>query len=420
MKILYILTHYYPYIKGGAEISTSYIISEDAKNNTPIILTSRFQKKPWKHQGVSVFPYLYQCSIGNRRVIAAIRYGVSIVINPLRDYFIVKSFINKHKIDLVQITPSNYYQVPIILAAIKSHLPVVIDIRDYSLICPTHLSSKRCANNHYKKHGVHCLQDYQVKSPILQSLSMVMAWYESLIFKLYIKLAKDFINSSDNVILTAVSEYVKQQLIDNGYKSDKIYVVYNFIDPSLAVNIDKKRSKQIVYAGRLETSKGVWDIIHAVERLRDKSIKLVIAGTGSQLERIRAYIGSRPNLPITLVGKLNTHEVMQLYADSALVIAPSRWPEPFGRFIIESVLTNTPLISCNVGGIPEIIEHNKTGILVPPQSPTKLAQKIRQLLTDQQEYKRILRNMKSIRNKLEKNKILKTRKLIIQHIVPTY
>lgn len=74
-----------------------------------------------------------------------------------------------------------------------------------------------------------------------------------------------------------------------------------------------------------------------------------------------------------------------------IVICPSH-EEPFGRCVIEAMSCGKPVIASNVGGIPEIIEHEVCGILVPPKSPQRLAQCACALMEDQAKYRSIVNN----------------------------
>jgi glycosyltransferase involved in cell wall biosynthesis len=85
---------------------------------------------------------------------------------------------------------------------------------------------------------------------------------------------------------------------------------------------------------------------------------------------------------------------MSYYKHSKIIIAPSIWPEGFGRFVLDSIAFKIPLISTKAGGIKEGIKNRKTGLLVKPNNPVELSQAIEVLLTNKSLYQEIKNNLK--------------------------
>jgi len=73
------------------------------------------------------------------------------------------------------------------------------------------------------------------------------------------------------------------------------------------------------------------------------------------------------------------------------MVLPSRM-EPFGIVLIEAMACKAPVVATNVGGIPEIIQHEVTGILVEPENPGALSAAIRRVLTDADLRKELVEN----------------------------
>jgi len=74
-------------------------------------------------------------------------------------------------------------------------------------------------------------------------------------------------------------------------------------------------------------------------------------------------------------------DAMSVMKSSSLVVVPSRM-ESLPTTVKEAFFLNIPVVATNVGGIPELITNNETGILVPPNNPEKLANAINDLLVD--------------------------------------
>ena len=76
-------------------------------------------------------------------------------------------------------------------------------------------------------------------------------------------------------------------------------------------------------------------------------------------------------------------DAMRIIKSSSIVVVPSRM-ESLPTAVKEAFYLNVPVIGTDVGGIPELIKNNETGILVPPENPSKLAQAINELLSDKE------------------------------------
>ena len=73
-------------------------------------------------------------------------------------------------------------------------------------------------------------------------------------------------------------------------------------------------------------------------------------------------------------------DVSRLMSSMDIVLHTSTAPEPFGRVVVEGMLAGKPVIATNCGGVPEIIDDGKDGILVPPNDPGALSAAIADLL----------------------------------------
>src|SRR5262249_36480651 len=112
----------------------------------------------------------------------------------------------------------------------------------------------------------------------------------------------------------------------------------------------------------------------------DPSLRLVLAGDGpmrGELETLASSLAIRNQ--IEFLGAKGANDIVcRLLLDKKLVL-PSR-EELFGIVIIEAMSCKKPVVASSVGGIPEIIEHEKNGILVEPENPAALADGLRRVL----------------------------------------
>ena len=84
-------------------------------------------------------------------------------------------------------------------------------------------------------------------------------------------------------------------------------------------------------------------------------------------------------------------DAMRIIKSSSIVVVPSRM-ESLPTTVKEAFFLNVPVIGTNVGGIPELITNNETGILVPPENPRKLADAVNELLSDKEKAEKLATN----------------------------
>ncbi len=186
----------------------------------------------------------------------------------------------------------------------------------------------------------------------------------------------------DSVI--AVSNYDREKLIKAGLPVDKITLIYNGVSESkerreLPINIE---GVIIGTAVRLTKSKGVRYLIEAFSYLYNKhrEVNLVIIGDGEE-RNILEELTKRLNIEdrVFFLGALPNAKLY--FSNFHIFVLPSLI-EALPISILEAISQKVPVIATNVGGIPEIIENGKAGLLVPPQDSLALAQAIEKLLSD--------------------------------------
>lgn len=133
------------------------------------------------------------------------------------------------------------------------------------------------------------------------------------------------------------------------------------------------------FVGRIEPRKGVMDLVAAAPLIRDRvpGARIVVAG-GDPYDADAAYLAAvRASGEVEHFGWTENAPGLMRHLD--VLVAPSR-QDPFGTVLCEAMAVGTPVVATRVGGLPEVVDHGVTGLLVPPQDPAALADAVAHVL----------------------------------------
>jgi 2-deoxystreptamine N-acetyl-D-glucosaminyltransferase/2-deoxystreptamine glucosyltransferase len=139
---------------------------------------------------------------------------------------------------------------------------------------------------------------------------------------------------------------------------------------------------RVGYVGRLAPQKDVVSLVRAFPRLATPGASLVIVGDGPDrplVERAVADTGAADRVRLT--GFVPHDRVPDVLAALDVLVLPSRYEE-LGSVLVEGLRAGLPIVATAVGGIPEVVRHGVTGLLVPPGDPPALATAIDRVLTE--------------------------------------
>jgi glycosyltransferase involved in cell wall biosynthesis len=146
-----------------------------------------------------------------------------------------------------------------------------------------------------------------------------------------------------------------------------------------------KDAKLILFVGRLERRKGVDLLIEAARSflLADTSAHLVIAGKDVEGwgQATMANINGAISARIHFLGEVDDAERDKLLNRSYAMIFPSRY-ESFGLVPLEAFIHGIPVVATNAGAIPEVVVHDKCGLLFEPENFQSLAASVTRLLAE--------------------------------------
>jgi colanic acid/amylovoran biosynthesis glycosyltransferase len=141
---------------------------------------------------------------------------------------------------------------------------------------------------------------------------------------------------------------------------------------------------RLITVGRLHPVKGHDDLIRAVAGLHNQGLNVVLAilGDGPQrddLHRLANHLGIADR--VVFFGSVSEKEIKQQMATSHCFVGASHC-EPLGVVFMEAMAAGLPTIGTAAGGLQEIIDHERSGLLVPPKDVPALESAIRKLIAD--------------------------------------
>jgi len=149
----------------------------------------------------------------------------------------------------------------------------------------------------------------------------------------------------------------------------------------------RKIPGRILFVGRLEGMKGIDTLLDAFANLKTvtHNVHLRIVGDGSLKKTLsRQYTYLLESGRVTFVGFVPIPQVYQEFAQAQIFCGLSR-SEALGNVFLEAQAAGCAVVATDIGGIPDIVEHGRTGILVPPDHPESAAVAIETLLHDHEQ-----------------------------------
>ena len=220
------------------------------------------------------------------------------------------------------------------------------------------------------------------------------------------------INQSDTI--TSVSESLKKDTLQFFQIKKEIQVITNFIDNSEFIGkSDYQRNqfatpdeKILIHVSNLRPVKRVDEVLEIFKNVQKKiNCKLIIIGEGPDMEKVNQFLEEHPDLinRVRLLGKVNDlYKILQL---SDVFLLPSE-QESFGLAALEAMAAETPVISSNAGGIPEVNIQGETGFLAEIGNVEAMSNYTIKLLSDEKLLDQMKKNAKEQAMKFDLKNIL--------------
>lgn len=339
IKVLVVNTLYHPFEVGGAEKSVKSLCEKLAKDDFDIGVLSLSNEtdsletikgiKIWRLKTRNIY---WPFSSKTKSKITKIIWH-AIDRQNLFPQVKIKKILQEFKPQIIHTNNLSGLTTSIWKIALKRKIPVVHTLRDYYLICPKSTMFKgdhKCSNQ-----CIDC-EFFSKKQKKLSNIPSVVVGISQRILDIHT--SKGYFSTSG------------KQVIYNGFSINKLTHM-------------RARTKPLTigFIGQLKRAKGFDMLVNALNTLNHYDWKLLIAGDYSPKQKIE----TNKKIPKEKVDFLGFVKQKNFFEKVDFLVVPSIWEEPFGRVIVESFSSNTPVIASNIGGIPEIFHCNKQFLFEP-------------------------------------------------------
>lgn len=265
--------------------------------------------------------------------------------------------------------PSRYLSPSFFAPLERAGVPVVMTLHDFKPWCTNRILMahgricERCkGGRHWHAIGTGCVQGSHLKSAFGA-------------FEAYLH---DHMHAYRSVRRwIAPSRFVREKAIEWGLHPERVEVVSHGVEPMAAsTEALEAPSRFALFAGRLSLEKGVKLLPEIARAIAP--VPLWVAGEGPLSDWLKAEAPGS----LRMLGHLSDAELAALRARASVFLAPSLFVEHFGYSVAEALLEGRPVVASRIGALPELVEHEVTGLLASAGDAAEHAAMARRALED--------------------------------------
>lgn len=253
----------------------------------------------------------------------------------------------------------------------KKCVPLVLTLHDLKPICPTYkmYSNDKVCEACKSRKFYNCFMKKCTKGSRLMSLINTT--------EMYLHYSLGYYQGVDRYI--AVSQFYRDKMIEFGFSPKQVVCIPNYIDAS---RFERPYDDQgyALFFGRLSYEKGLDHLLDAIALTPD--IRLIIAGTGPSEEQLKKAVKNRGLNNVTFLGFVSGNKLLDLISKASFAVIPSIWYENCPMSILESFALQTPVIGAEIGGIPELVNHETDGYTYQAGNSQALADVMQTMMTE--------------------------------------
>jgi glycosyltransferase involved in cell wall biosynthesis len=391
MKIVFATEYYHPFTPGGTPWSLRLLARQLRARGDEVIVVTPNYGAPTRESidDVPVVRFSFWRRLPPGPALAPVRDHV----NPIFHLLFARALVRAARAlgaELIH-AQEKHALVGASLAGWWLGLPVVLSLRDFGLICPIttcllhHAQIPAdCSLGKLQRECAAFFLDHYIgggrwrRARVRGSLALL--YVDALLKNRLVKRARRVLGVSASILEI-------HQRADR-IRPEQATVVYN-LPPTAAPDATPAERKRVrtsfglpdrplvLYVGKLSPGKGFPVFVEAVRRVaaRRPDTVFVAVGAGSAP-------AAREGVDLRCFGPRPHVEVEALYTAADVVVHPAVWPEPFSRVLLEAAAFGRPVVGTSIGGTPEAIQDQHTGLLVERGDPEALARAVLRLLDD--------------------------------------
>jgi glycosyltransferase involved in cell wall biosynthesis len=287
-------------------------------------------------------------------------------------------------------------------------IPYILLVSDYKCICP--LGHRLLPDNSVCHHpvGIACLRNRCLSLP---------HWLRD---QLRYRRIDEVVRKAAAIVST--SDSLRTSLAEQGIDSRRVYIFSDPPGPPLPRRPDP--APLFLFLGRLDIEKGVDTLLRAFAICHESipESRLRIIGRGElrpSLERLATRLGVQDS--VVFCGWKEPGEVNHELSHAWALVAPSRWPEPFGLVALEAIFSGVPAVVPALGGLAETVEHGVTGLVYPADDIDALSDQLLNLATGRcfPEHTLDLAQVAQVQDQYSRQRHIRQMKSIMHEIVPS-
>jgi len=179
------------------------------------------------------------------------------------------------------------------------------------------------------------------------------SYIKSFFLIFHIKKFKKLLKKLD-IKIVCLTKFAAKQLINEGINKDKIYVLSNPLQSNSTYEF-KQDSKNYIYAGKIDKTKGVEELLKVWKKFNQNKYTLKIVGDGESLQELKDMYASEN---IIFSGYMSNEKVLDLMRDSRFLITATKMYEGQPKILMEASMLGIPSIFPNYGGMKEFFPNN--------------------------------------------------------------
>lgn len=415
MRIIQVAHSFIPYTFAGTEVYTYNLAKELTKEDEVVIF---FRIKDFR---------LKEYEVVEKKIDGIKTLAINHTFNQCRsfketyqDHRIDDAFgrlLDKFMPDCVHIQHLLFLSLGIVAEAKKRNIPVIFTLNDYWLMCHRGQFIRQdlsLCNKPEPKHCLDCLKlQLSIKGnsmyyynilrriipgPALQWLKCSYLGlatirsrnedYFSILLKDRQEAVAKMLKEVD--LFISPSHFMYNRFLEFGIPASKIRYIPHGIpypNPNYSFANDAKNKFRFGFIGTLLPMKGVDVLLNAFSQIKNENLRLLIFGKFYPYAGYEGYVNivrkeAKKDNRIRLVGGFDHREVGKVFSQFDCLVVPSIWPENSPLVIAEAHLHRKAVVASRIGGIPELIEDGRNGLLVTPGDVQDLKDTLQRLVDD--------------------------------------